>query len=553
MTESEDEAALAALEEKQRLEAEALESKLREELLCMDGQRMIIDLVLDKNMLATLLPVLRSRCLTECANLGSSVWAEQKGVCNERLEEMATELDLALRQHRPRLAILESDYFIVRKDQLIKNAERFSRLAIRLTRTLQASAARFEQTLGQAVQRLGGFRQDAAMRVTEAATATTLSQLSTVAKIAQREKLQVESDFRATQAAAAGLTQMREKLETAAEKWIQGCKTFDQGGLYNEEEIQLYQEKLQVLASQREELIAHHNASLQKLQQQLSQDTDMKNFKSNFDFTQLELQATQGKGLKYGEPRRKFTTSIRSEFTRSDQAAQDISLLLAQISSLQPFPETGPITAEQKLIAPPSNPFSPSTASGLPRDAASPGGKASDEVSNGAGSAVKAPSRVTSPDPRSPSALSFSTAAQIALKVLPGSNAAADPAIPVMSARQALLAELQEKEPQQACVRLFVLLDKLRNQCLARALYLDVLEPKNLEFFDRQQLVLTPALTSAELEEGPINRAPTPDEAKQKNKKKRGRQKEKRQEGQQGQGRRRARGPRAGHGLLGAD
>jgi hypothetical protein len=207
----------------------------------------------------------------------------------------------------------------------------------------------------------------------------------------------------------------------------------------------------------------------------------------------------QGKGLKYGEPRRKFTTSIRSEFTRSDQAAQDISLLLAQISSLQPFPETGPITAEQKLIAPPSNPFSPSTASGLPRDAASPGGKASDEVSNGAGSAVKAPSRVTSPDPRSPSALSFSTAAQIALKVLPGSNAAADPAIPVMSARQALLAELQEKEPQQACVRLFVLLDKLRNQCLARALYLDVLEPKNLEFFDRQQLVLTPALTSAEV------------------------------------------------------
>jgi len=131
------------------------------------------------------------------------------------------------------------------------------------------------------------------------------------------------------------LTIEPEGLLQGCEMMINQCKTFDEGGDYDETEIEFLRESLEPPRELIRSCVGERRTRLEELEEQKAQSlAGLGDYRDKYAKAQLELSLREGLGQKYGAPRRNAQEQLRTEITRDEAAADLIDSLLDSLESL---------------------------------------------------------------------------------------------------------------------------------------------------------------------------------------------------------------------------
>ena len=125
------------------------------------------------------------------------------------------------------------------------------------------------------------------------------------------------------------------KLLHSNDELLRTCKLFQEGGDYDQKEIDLLRLKLEKPSKAIEASVAKRKDKIREVKE--AQDrawSKIKVFKAKYDACVLDLCLREGLGQKYGAPRRAAQEKCRTELCRDEKNAQQLNDLLTSLENL---------------------------------------------------------------------------------------------------------------------------------------------------------------------------------------------------------------------------
>jgi hypothetical protein len=285
-------------------------------------------------------PVLREACLTVMDSLGSRTVQNEAQIRDQRMEELAGGIDMALRKYRPRLARLEVDVCEVRRLQLEQNVDKYQRVEQRLEKMVSSITARLGKELRENSAVLDAFH-DVTQQATQALPqGSSLAALSHINKKLKNQRMGLVEAMRAKQQFMLGLIdELDVHGRQVQQQWLDSCLEFGdtcadgvlEKAVFHPDEVRHYAGKLQAMAVRRQATVEEEKVKFTAFFGRVDQILDMTDFDKHYAFTTEELAAMQGLGQKYGAPKRFLTSALRGEMTDSAHEEALIEALLVAL------------------------------------------------------------------------------------------------------------------------------------------------------------------------------------------------------------------------------
>lgn len=253
-----------------------------------------------------------------------------------RSAAFTAELEERLRRHWPRKGVLEVVCRAPREGELIEHRLRLDRHVRRVQEKDSELQQAFDGWQADAKAGIEQTMERVAALESSLPTQTNLAALQGVAQRCRQLKIAYQSENEAsTKAAHKRVAEDTAKLMSLGEDFIASCTRFSEGGVYDGDEVQLYQNDLSALHEQLQASSATRDAAVAAVEaQQAGSYSRFDAFTIAYDKALKDLSMREGLGPKYGAPRRDATSTIRTAIAHSEEVASQIDMRLEELRAL---------------------------------------------------------------------------------------------------------------------------------------------------------------------------------------------------------------------------